>query len=182
MGERAKSKASNYGNRGMAFEGFLEYSNELYSKRDIAIIKKRPTPIKVIQMRGGRITDAVFEKKSSVDFDGIYRSRRLDFEAKDVEDLVRFDLSRVEDHQYEHLERSHRHGSLTFILVHFGRNRVTYLLPFTALRKYKRAAAGGGRKSISLDDFEIEGYEVRSGRVPVDYLAVVDKLWFSAET
>ncbi|MEC0173027.1 Holliday junction resolvase RecU [Paenibacillus graminis] len=184
MGVRTRKKQGpkanvNYGNRGMVFESHIELSNRMYEAQGSAVINKRPTPVKVLQQYGGYITKAVFEKPSTVDYDGIYRGRRIDFEAKDVTDFVRLDLSRIEDHQYQHLENSHKHGSMAFILVRFGRNQKMYLLPFVALRVFKQASElPGGRKSISIDDFEIEGYEIRNGRVPVDYLAAVDKIWF----
>ncbi|MDF1585814.1 Holliday junction resolvase RecU [Marinimicrococcus flavescens] len=182
MGVRTRKKVGpvNYANRGMIFESQIDLSNEMYEAQDRAVINKRPTPVKVLERKGQYITLAVFEKPSTVDYDGIYRDRRIDFEAKEVSDLMRLDLSRIEDHQYDHLEKSHRHGSIAFILVSFTRNRKMYLLPFVALRVFKQASElPGGRKSISIDDFEIEGYEIRNGRVPVDYLKVVDKVWFS---
>lgn len=182
MGVRTRKKQNpiNYANRGMVFEGQIDTSNKMYEAQSRAVINKRPTPVKVIERKGQYITKAVYEKPSTVDYDGIYRDRRIDFEAKEVADYMRLDLKRIEDHQYEHLEKSHKHGSIAFILVSFGRNRKMYLLPFVALRVFKQASKlPGGRKSISIDDFEIEGYEVRNGRVPVDYLAAVDKIWFS---
>jgi recombination protein U len=166
----------------MIFESHIDLSNEMYESMNRAIINKRPTPVKVLEQRGGMITKAVFEKPSTVDYDGIYRDRRIDFEAKEVADLMRLNLNRIEKHQYDHLEKSHRHGSMAFILVSFGRNRKMYLLPFVALRVFKQASeVPGGRKSISIDDFEIEGYEIRNGRVPVDFLAAVDRIWFPAK-
>jgi recombination protein U len=182
MGVRTRKKQVpvNYGNRGMVFEAHIDRSNEMYEGLGKALINKRPTPVKVLEQRGGIITKAVFEKPSTVDYDGIYRNRRIDFEAKEVTDLTRLDLKRIEDHQYEHLEKSHKHGSIAFILVSFVRNRKMYLLPFVALRVFKQASElPGGRRSISIDDFEIEGCEIRNGRVPVNYLAAVDKIWFS---
>lgn len=182
MGVRTRKKQDpiSYGNRGMVFEGHIDLSNEMYESQGRAVINKRPTPVKVLERKGRFITLAVFEKPSTVDYDGVYRNRRIDFEAKEVADLTRLELRRIEDHQYEHLEKSHRHGSMAFILVSFVRNRKMYLLPFVALRVFKQASMEpGGRKSISIDDFEIEGYEIRNGRVPVDYLAAVDKLWFA---
>lgn len=176
-----RKRPVNYGNRGMNFEGHIDYTNGLYEQQGRAVINKRPTPIKVIEQRGNMIVRAVFAKKSTVDYDGIYRGRRLDFEAKDVADYARLDLKRIEDHQYAHLEKSHHHGAIAFLLVRFGKNRKVYLLPFVALRSLKRIAENGGRKSISIDDFEIEGYEVRGGRAPVDYLPVIDKVWFDTK-
>lgn len=35
------------GNRGMAFEMLINLANEMYQRRGVALINKRPTPVKV---------------------------------------------------------------------------------------------------------------------------------------
>lgn len=167
------------GNRGAAFENLINYTNESYEHRGVAVINKRSTPVKVTRSKGTKVLAGFFEAKSTVDYDGIYRGRAVFFEAKSTQELDRFDLKNVEDHQYEHLEKCHKFGALCFILVEFRKQRKTYLLPFTALRAYKVEASRGGRKSMTLDNFEIDAFEVRTGRVPLDYLAAVDRVWFT---
>ncbi|MEK4355158.1 Holliday junction resolvase RecU [Paenibacillus sp. FSL R5-0475] len=167
------------GNRGAAFENLINYTNESYEHRGVAVINKRSTPVKVTRSKGTKVLAGFFEAKSTVDYDGIYRGRAVFFEAKSVQELDRFDLKNVEDHQYEHLEKCHKFGALCFVLVEFRKQRKTYLLPFTALRAYKVEASRGGRKSMTLDNFEIDAFEVRTGRVPLDYLAAVDRVWFA---
>lgn len=168
----------NYGNRGMAFEEIIEYSNRMYEKQGLAVIDKRPTPVKVIKSHGSRVLSGYFEKKSTVDFDGVYRGKAIYFEAKSTKVLTRFDLKNIHDHQYEHLEKCHKNGALTFFLVSFEKQHKEYLLPFTALLPYwKEYKNPVGKKSMSITDFDIHAYEVHSGRVPLDYLAVVDEVW-----
>lgn len=36
----------------MAFEKFINLSNEMYQRDGLAIINKRPTPVKVLQSKG----------------------------------------------------------------------------------------------------------------------------------
>jgi recombination protein U len=165
-------------NSGMAFEGLLDYTNDVYDRLGIALVNKRPTPVKVTRSSGTRVLAGFFEKKSTVDYDGAYRGRRLDFEAKSVESLDRFNLNRVEDHQYQHLEKCHRHGSIAFILIEFIKQRKTYLLPFETLQSYRGEARRGGRKSIRIEELDIHAYEVRAAGVPLDYLSVVNQIWF----
>lgn len=168
------------GNRGAAFENLLNYTNESYENRDLAVINKRSTPVKVTRSKGTKVLAGFFEAKSTVDYDGIYRGRAIFFDAKSTQELDRFDLKNVADHQYEHLEKCHKFGAMCFVLVEFRRQRKTYLLPFTALRAYKVEADRGGRKSMTLDNFEVDAYEVSPGRsIPLDYLAAVDRVWFS---
>lgn len=170
---------TNYARRGMGFEGLIDYSNLMYLQKDIAVINKRPTPVKVIRMTFGRITDGVYEKPSTVDYDGIHRGKSIHFEAKSTHELNRFDLKNVEDHQVEHLERCHRHGAICFILIEFAKHGTVYLMPYITFKHYwnSRQAGVRGTQSISLSEFEVNAFEVRSGRVPLDYLNVVDQIW-----
>lgn len=43
------------GNRGMAFEMLINLANQMYQRVGVALIKKRPTPVKVLKSKGGRV-------------------------------------------------------------------------------------------------------------------------------
>lgn len=60
----------NYGNRGMTLESEINDSNKYYLEKDIAVIYKKPTPIKVVKQVNEKITDAYFEKSSTTDYSG----------------------------------------------------------------------------------------------------------------
>lgn len=168
-----------YANRGMGFENMIDVTNEMYCNQELAVINKRPTPVKVTKSYNGKVLAGYFERSSTVDYDGVYDGRAIMFEAKSVQQLTRFDLSNLHDHQYDYLNKCHKAGAITSILIDFKKQMKIYLLPFETLRSYVERAKNGGRKSIPLEDFDIYGYEVESGRVPVDYLAAVNKIWFS---
>ncbi|MGW8956642.1 Holliday junction resolvase RecU [Paenibacillus sp. NPDC055715] len=168
-----------YGNRGMGLENLIDFSNQRYERLNVALISKRPTPVKVTKTSGHRVKDGYFEKSSTVDYDGAYRGRAVAFEAKSIKTLSRFPLGMLERHQYDYLERHHRIGKgISFLLIEFTAFRETYLLPFQSLAFFWREYKGTGPKSISKDDLNIYGYLVPAGRVPVDYLKAVDKIWF----
>lgn len=167
-----------YANRGMAFESLLDFTNDLYDRSGRAVINKRPTPVKVTRSKGCRILAGFFEKPSTVDYDGVSMGKAVAFEAKSVKNLTRFDLSNLDDHQYKFLEKYHRSGGISFLLVHFTRLQKTYLLRFETLRSYwQRSKEPKGRKSIPINDFEVYAYEVPTTTVPVDYLSVVEKVY-----
>lgn len=65
------------GNRGAAFENLLNYTNESYENRELAVINKRSTPVKVTRSKGTKVLAGFFEAKSTVDYDGIYRGRAV---------------------------------------------------------------------------------------------------------
>jgi recombination protein U len=170
---------SSFANRGMAFEQSLDYTNQFYENQGVAVINKRPTPVKILGQNGRGMINGFLEKPSTVDYDGTYAGRSIVFEAKSTKELTRFPLDNVHEHQVEYLAKCHRCGAISFLLVEFAKHQTVYLLPYEVLAHYWQRAKKGGRgtKSIPLQDFEIHAYEVRPGRVPVDYLAVVGKVW-----
>ncbi|MFA9459099.1 Holliday junction resolvase RecU [Halalkalibacter sp. AB-rgal2] len=165
-----------YGNRGMAFEHLINITNQQYISKGMAIINKRPTPVKVLKSQGKRVISGFFEEKSTVDYDGIYEGKSIVFEAKSTGEK-RFPLSMLSKHQYDYLELAHKNGAIAFLLVEIRPLHRVFLLPVETIRHYMEKAKKGGRKSIPLDDLDVYTYEVNRGRgVALDYLAVVDKL------
>ncbi|WP_245671855.1 Holliday junction resolvase RecU [Desulfuribacillus stibiiarsenatis] len=161
----------------MSFEALIEYTNKLYEQTGRAIVTKRPTPVKVLKLVNGRIKDGWFEKPSTVDYEGTFQGRSVNFEAKSTKELTRFDLKNIHDHQVQHLKKCHEHGGISFILVEFRTQRKTFLMQYETFAGYWSRRVRGGTKSISFDEFEHTAYEVPRGKVPVDYLSVVQKIW-----
>lgn len=168
-----------YANRGMGFESLIDHTCRMYEQQGRAIINKRPTPVKILGRSANGMIYGFLEKPSTVDYDGTYRGRAIVFEAKSTKELNRFPLSNVEQHQYEYLEKQHNHGAIAFLLIEFVAHKSIYLLPFPTLRSFWKGATKGGkgRGSISLDAIDVHAYPVETGRVPVDFLAVVDRAW-----
>lgn len=168
-----------YANRGLSFENLIEYTNTQYEHMGLAVVNKRPTPIRVTSNKHGRVS-GFFEKPSTVDFDGtLLGGRSIVFEAKQVKGETRFDLKNIEKHQVEYLEKCHRLGAVSFLLIEFERLQTVYLLPYESLKHYwdRRQSGIRGTQSIPLGDFEVNAWEVGAGRVPVDYLPIVYKIW-----
>ncbi|MED4581847.1 Holliday junction resolvase RecU [Brevibacillus choshinensis] len=164
-------------NRGQAFEDILNFTNVQYERAGIALINKRPTPIKATKTKGSRVLAGYFEEKSTVDYDGVYHGRAIYFEAKSTRETTRFDLANISNHQIEHLEKAERNGAICFFLIEFAKTHEVYFLPLATMRHYLLHAANGGRKSIPKDEFDVYGHAVEpSRRVALDYLLQVDKL------
>ncbi|WP_244213658.1 Holliday junction resolvase RecU [Paenibacillus barcinonensis] len=165
------------GGRGMGFEEIITFSNERYDTLGLAVVNKRPTPVKVTKSAGNTVLEGFYESPSTVDYDGIIPGGRgIAFEAKSIAG-DRFPLSNLKGHQFEYLLKCHKMGGIAFLLVEFRKQRETFLLPYTALRHYWAAYQQKKGSSIHISDFEIHAYLVPEKRVPVDYLGVVDKLW-----
>jgi recombination protein U len=165
------------GKRGMAFENLLEYTNTIYANKGKAVISKRATPMKIIsktRMPGQHI--CVFDKKSTVDYDGVYQGHSIQFEAKSTQEK-RFPLDMITKDQVAFLNKAEEQGAICFVLVELRALNTVFLVPNKMLQKYVKDAQSGGRKSIPLDEMEVYAWLVESKNgYPLDYLSVVDKL------
>ncbi|NLZ15599.1 MAG: Holliday junction resolvase RecU [Erysipelotrichaceae bacterium] len=166
-------------NRGMSLEEDINSSNEYYKERGMALITKRPTPINIVKVdysRGARITDAYFEKQSTTDYNGVYRSRYLDFEAKNTKSNSAFPLSNISRHQVEHLRNVINQGGIAFFIICFQLKNEIYLLDASFVIEYFEK---GGRKSIPYQVFKEKGVLIRQNFNPrLHYIEAVDELYF----
>ncbi|PFJ70664.1 Holliday junction resolvase RecU [Bacillus cereus] len=169
------------GNRGMAFEKLINLANEMYQREGLALINKRPTPVKVLKSKGGRVLNEFYEAKSTVDYDGVYKGRAIAFEAKSTENPTRFDLKNIAQHQLDYLEKAERMGAVCFFLIEFSKDKSVFLVPLTVIQSYVRMShQPKGKKSISRADFDIYGYLLdQTERAPVDYLQYIDEQGFT---
>ncbi|TDQ35254.1 Holliday junction resolvase RecU [Aureibacillus halotolerans] len=166
---------SSQANRGMPFEHLITVSNDMYHRKGIAVINKRPTPVKVLKVTGNKLIGH-YEAPSTVDYDGVYAGRAICFEAKSVHTDTRFELKNLHAHQVQHLQDCEAQGAVCFLLIEFAVERKVFLCPFSNILFYVMGAASGGRKSIPRADFDSFAYEVKSGRAALDYLAVLDSI------
>jgi len=161
---------------GQAFENLIDYTNRIYQNKGMALINKRPTPVKVLRTRGNHIFNAVYDKKSTVDYDGFYKGYGIAFEAKSTK-LTRLPLDMIAEHQIKYLEAAKDHGAITFLIANMRDINKTFVLPSELIFEYVDNAQQGGRKSLPMDDIKKRGIEVSSGNgVPLDYLEAVEKL------
>ena len=169
----------NYKNRGMTLESEINSSNEYYRDIDKAYIYKKPTPIKITKVDypsrdKAVIKEAFFTIPSTTDYNGIYNSKYIDFEAKETKSTTSFTLNNIHPHQIKHLENISKHGGIAFIIVRFTTLNETYLLPSEKLMFFINNV---NRKSIPLNYFKENAYLLNDGYRPIiDYLKVVDNL------
>ncbi len=170
---------TNYGNRGMTLENELNSSNDYYRLIDKAIIYKKPTPIKITNVDypsrdKAVIKGAYFTVPSTTDYNGIYKGKYIDFEAKETKSTTNFTLRNIHPHQIEHLKSIEKHGGIAFIIVRFTILNETYLMPINKLEIF---LDNNDRKSIPIDYFRENCYLIKDNLKPtVDYLKIIDKL------
>ena len=176
-----RGKNVNYGNRGMTLEADLGVTNEYYLVNDKAIIYKKPTPITISKVNYPSRVEAVikegyFRTPSTTDYNGVYRGRYIDFEAKETKSHTSFPLSNIHNHQIEHLRRICKHGGIGFLIVRFTMINKTFLLTFEALDNF---LINYKRKSIPIEYFMDNGYIIKDKYNPrIDYLSIIDVIYF----
>ena len=169
----------NYAHRGMTLESDINQTNKFYLDNDIALIYKKPTPIKVVKVKYNKrintqITEAYYETPSTTDYNGIYKGKYIDFEAKESKSKTSFSLNNIHDHQVTHLIKVLEHGGISFLIIRFTTLNKTFILSTSKLIDFIK---NYNRKSIPLDYFEKNGKLVIEKFSPrTDYLKIVDEL------
>ena len=166
-------------NRGMDLEKEINLSNDYYRDHDVCLITKRPTPINIVKVdysKGAKITHAYFEEQSTTDYNGVYKSRYIDFEAKNTKNKTSFPLNNITKHQIEHLKRVLYHGGIAFFIINFESLNKVYLLDAKYVIDFYE---NGERKSIPYSCFLESGVEVQRSYNPrLKYIDAIDKLYF----
>jgi len=177
---KIKSSASN---RGMDLEDAINQTNEYYKDNGIAYIYKKPIPIQIVKVdyerrSAAKISEAYYKVPSTTDYNGIYKGKYIDFEAKETKAKTSFPLKNIHEHQVRHLKEIVSAGGIGFIIVSFSTLGIVYLLDESYVTKFYERQ-GDGRKSITYEEFEQYGHVIKEGYVKrLDYLTIVDELYF----
>lgn len=170
--------SDNHADRGSSLEDDLNASNLYYREMKRALIYKKPTPVQVVHVdypsRGrAKITEAYYRTPSTTDYNGLYRGRYVDFEAKQTQNRTSFPKYLVQEHQIEHLQRVQEQGGIGFFIVRFTSLMQTYLADAGDLIAAHQQTQA---KSIPVSWFEQNGILLKEGLYPrVDYLSAVDE-------
>lgn len=182
--QRQPSQNKTYSNRGMTLEEDINLTNNYYLQTDKAIIHKKPTPVQIVKVHYPRrsaavITEGYFQQASTTDYNGIYRGKHIDFEAKETKSKTSFPLANIHDHQINHMRSIIKHGGLSFMIIRFTIYQETYFLKGEDLFNYWDHQQQGGRKSIPYEDLQTNGFLIPFKYQPrVAYLEIIDKLYF----
>jgi len=170
------NKLINYGNRGMTLEHDINLTNQYYKEKKIALIYKKPIPIKVLKINETktRIKDGFYEQKSTLDYSGIYQKKYIEFDAKETNSKTSFPISNIHIHQIQHMKDILYFGGITFLIIRFNYYDKTFILPGNILINY---LANSRRKSIPYKFFLDNCHEVKIKYAPrLDYLKIIDIL------
>ena len=170
-----------HSNRGMNLENALNISNEYYLRNDKALIYKTPTPIGVVDVSYKNhkkiIEKAYFKEQSTLDYNGLYRGKYIEFDAKETLNKTAFPLSNIHEHQTNQIRNVIKHGGIIFLVIRM--NNINYLLTG---EDYIYYIDNNDRKSISYNYIQEKAHIIKEAYQPqLDYLSVVDKIYFKGE-
>ena len=169
-------KEINYKNRGMDLENLINDACKYYLENDMAVIYKKPTPIGVVDVdykNGAVINKAYFKEPSTLDYNGIYKGKYIEFDAKECASLTSFPLSNIHLHQIKHIEHILKHGGITFLIISMNNNY--YLVKGEDLLNFIR---DNKRKSIPFSLIQEIGYPLKFNyNIGIDYLKGIDEAY-----
>lgn len=168
------NKVKTFGNRGMTLEDDLNLTNNYYLEKNIAVIHKKPTPIQVIKTSLNKITLAYFKEPSTTDYNGLYKGKYIDFEAKETKTLS-FPFTNISLHQINHLDKVIHHGGIAFLIIAFTKVNEVYLLDASFMVEAYRK---NDRKSLRYETIKEKGHLIRQGFLPrLHYLEIIDQYY-----
>lgn len=182
VNQRKKINNVNYGDRGMTLEQEINDSNTYYLMKDLAVIHKKPTPIQIVKVdypkrSAAVIKEAYFKQASTTDYNGIFKGKYIDFDAKETMNTTSFPLSNFHEHQIVHMKKCVDQGGICFTIVKFVKSNDIYVLNSDKLFEFWNRMKSGGRKSIAKPEFERFGYKINYQINPIlPYLVAVQKI------
>ena len=165
--------------RGMNLEEDLNLTNKYYLTNGIANIHKKPTPIQIVKVdypkrSAARIVEAYFKTPSTTDYNGIYKGRYLDFEAKETK-RQNFPFTNIGVNQIKHLQSIINHHGIAFVIIAFTHLNEVYLIDASYMIE---AYYQPNQKSISYEEIKEKGHLIEQGFNPrLNYLKIIDQYY-----
>jgi recombination protein U len=149
-----------HGLRGSVFEDMINFTNDRYREKGLALIQKVPTPIIPTEFdkSSRHITMAYFGQKSTVDYIGAVQGLPVCFDAKECA-VDTFSLSNVHAHQLKFAKDFEIQGGIAFFLIYFANRNVVYYMRTDELNAFCDRAVTG-RKSVRFDELD-DGFFIR---------------------
>ena len=132
------------GLRGSTLEEMVNWTNDHYLEKGLALLQKIPTPITPVRMDADhkQITLAYFEKRSTVDYIGAVQGIPVCFDAKEcVADT--FPLHNIHEHQITFMTQFEHQDGIAFILIYYSERNELYYMRFEEMIRFWSHLSGG---------------------------------------
>lgn len=164
------------GLRGSILEEMINYTNEKYREKKLALVQKIPTPIKPVKIEKEtrHITLAYFEQKSTVDYIGVVQGVPVCFDAKECAKDT-FSLANIHEHQVRFMEEFEDQDGVSFFLIYFSHRDESYYLRFAEFKKYWQRQERGGQKNFKYEELDPEFFIPSKFGVQIHYLETLSR-------
>ena len=93
-----------------------------------------------------KIIEAYYRTPSTTDYNGLYRGKYIDYEAKET-NRNSFAFKHIFPHQIEHLKSIHEQGGIAFVLIYYKSVNEVYLIDIAEFYKLYHEGLSGARKA-----------------------------------
>lgn len=159
------------GLRGSVLEEMINYTNQQYRDKKLALIQKVPTPITPVRFdkNSRHITLAYFEKKSTVDYIGAVQGIPVCFDAKECNTDV-FPLQNIHQHQVNFMKDFEEQQGLAFLILYFSHRDEIYYLTFRQMYNFWERGQEGGPRHFKYQELDPRWFLQRKGNILVPFL------------
>ena len=159
------------GLRGSSLEELINYTNEYYREKKLALVQKIPTPITPLKIdkESSQITLAYFEKDSTVDYIGSVQGIPVCFDAKECSKDV-FSLQNIHEHQYSFMHEFEEQLGISFLIILFTDRNEFYYMRFCELKTYIERVSDGHAKNFRYDELDRRFFLKQKNGALVHYL------------
>ena len=159
------------GLRGSTLEDLINFTNENYRDKGLALVQKIPTPIKPIKIdkESSQITLAYFEKDSTVDYIGVVQGVPVSFDAKECTTDT-FSMQNIHEHQYQFMKEFEQQQGVSFLIIFFTTRNELYYMPFRELKRYVERIREGHPKNFKYQELDPANFIRAKGGILVHYL------------
>ena len=145
------------GLRGSVLEELINYANQKYKDKGLALIQKIPTPITPVRFdkESRHITLAYFEKKSTA--------------------VDTFSLQNLHPHQVEFMKNFEKQNGISFLLIYYTHRQKCYYLRFSEMIKYWERMEAGGQKNFKYEELSPKFFVPAAGGIALHYLVAMQE-------
>lgn len=159
------------GLRGSTLEDMINYTNEYYREKKLALVQKIPTPITPVRIdkETSQITLAYFEKDSTVDYIGSVQGVPVCFDAKECA-ADTFSMQNIHEHQLRFMEEFEIQQGISFLIVFFTHRNQFYYMRYKELKTYVDRIREGHPKYFKYEEMNPRYFISSKGGALIHYL------------
>lgn len=159
------------GLRGSTLEDMINYTNEYYREKKLALVQKIPTPITPVRIDkdSSQITLAYFEKDSTVDYIGSVQGIPICFDAKECA-VDTFSMQNIHEHQLQFMEEFETQQGISFLIVFFSHRNQFYYMRFAELKSYVDRISKGHPKNFKFSELNPDYFIKSKNGALIHYL------------